>query len=266
MLANLKHKPTQARLYERVSTKRQGKSGLGLAAQHKTATDKAAKMGLEIIEVCEEVESGRRTTLRRPVLRQALDDCAKDGAVLIIAKMDRLTRNFSFLQWILEYTEHYGVAVVACDVPELADADNTKFLWRILASVAELEVANTRKRTKAALAEAKKNGVKLGNNNVAALSADGGRAMQAHRKEHALRVIPVIEEIEAAGIKSYRGIARALTARGIKTYGDEKKQQNSMMTKDWHAQAVKNIFKHRKQDDGNTKQRLKMPKIAVKSK
>ena len=178
MLANLKYKPTKARLYVRVSTKKQGASGLGLAAQIKVAKAKAKDMDLEVIETCKEVESGRRTTLRRPVLRQALEDCSKDHAVLIIAKMDRLTRDFSFLQWILEYSERHGVAVVACDIPELADPDNTKFLWRILASVADLEVANTRKRTKAALAEAKQRGVKLGNPDIAQHAAKGSRAMK----------------------------------------------------------------------------------------
>ena len=245
MLANLKSKPTKARLYVRVSTKKQGASGLGLAAQTKVAKAKAKDMDLEVIETCKEVESGRRTTLRRPVLRQALEDCARDGAVLIIAKMDRLTRDFSFLQWILEYSERHGVAVVACDIPELADPDNTKFLWRILASVADLEVANTRKRTKAALAEAKERGVKLGNPDIAQHAAKGSRAMKKHSKEFALRIIPIIDEIEAAGIHSYRGIAKALNARGVKTYAGEKKQHESTVSSRWHPQAVKNVLRHR---------------------
>ena len=245
MLANLKSKPTKARLYVRVSTKKQGASGLGLAAQTKVATAKAKDMDLEVIETCKEVESGRRTTLRRPVLRQALEDCSKDHAVLIIAKMDRLTRDFSFLQWILEYSERHGVAVVACDIPELADPDNTKFLWRILASVADLEVANTRKRTKAALAEAKQRGVKLGNPDIAQHAAKGSRAMKKHSKEVALRIIPIIDEIEAAGIHSYRGIAKALNARGVKTYAGEKKQHESTVSSRWHPQAVKNVLRHR---------------------
>ena len=245
MLANLKSKPTKARLYVRVSTKKQGASGLGLAAQTKVAKAKAKDMDLEVIETCKEVESGRRTTLRRPVLRQALEDCSKDHAVLIIAKMDRLTRDFSFLQWILEYSERHGVAVVACDIPELADPDNTKFLWRILASVADLEVANTRKRTKAALAEAKQRGVKLGNPDIAQHAAKGSRAMKKHSKEFALRIIPIIDEIEAAGIHSYRGIAKALNARGVKTYAGEKKQHESTVSSRWHPQAVKNVLRHR---------------------
>ena len=245
MLANLKYKPTEARGYARVSTKKQGASGLGLAAQIKVAKAKAKEMDLEVIEICKEVESGRRTTLRRPVLRQALEDCARDGAVLIIAKMDRLTRDFSFLQWILEYSERRGVAVVACDIPELADPDNTKFLWRILASVADLEVANTRKRTKAALAEAKQRGVKLGNPDIAQHAAKGSRAMKKHSKEFALRIIPIIDEIEAAGIHSYRGIAKALNARGVKTYAGEKKQHESTVSSRWHPQAVKNVLAHR---------------------
>ena len=245
MLANLKSKPTKARLYVRVSTKKQGASGLGLAAQTKVAKAKAKDMDLEVIETCKEVEAGRRTTLRRPVLRQALEDCSKDHAVLIIAKMDRLTRDFSFLQWILEYSERHGVAVVACDIPELADPDNTKFLWRILASVADLEVANTRKRTKAALAEAKQRGVKLGNPDIAQHAAKGSRAMKKHSKEFALRIIPIIDEIEAAGIHSYRGIAKALNARGVKTYAGEKKQHESTVSSRWHPQAVKNVLRHR---------------------
>ena len=245
MLANLKSKPTKARLYVRVSTKKQGASGLGLAAQTKVAKAKAKDMDLEVIETCKEVESGSRTTLRRPVLRQALEDCSKDHAVLIIAKMDRLTRDFSFLQWILEYSERHGVAVVACDIPELADPDNTKFLWRILASVADLEVANTRKRTKAALAEAKQRGVKLGNPDIAQHAAKGSRAMKKHSKEFALRIIPIIDEIEAAGIHSYRGIAKALNARGVKTYAGEKKQHESTVSSRWHPQAVKNVLRHR---------------------
>jgi len=267
MLANLKHKAQGAVTYARVSTKGQGKSGLGLAAQIKTAANKAEELGLEIKEVFKEVESGSRTNYRRPILREALDYCVANNCVLIIAKMDRLTRNFAFLQWIIEYSERHGVGVVACDVPELGSVEETKFLWRLLASVAELEIATTKKRTKAALKAAKEKGVKLGNPRVAEQSAKGGRAMQKHAKEFALRVLPVIEEIEEAGIMSLRGIAKALTSRGIKTYSAEKKD-GSNGNGIWNPQSVSNVMAHRKDRPFKIKKGLNKKKIkkSLKSK
>ena len=237
-----------ARIYCRVSTGKQGVNGLGIEAQIKTATAKAKELGLEVVEVCKEVESGRKTRLGRPILRKALADCEADGAVLIVAKMDRLTRNFAFLSKLADATERGGFGIIACDVPQLSNPAQTKFLWRLLAAVAELESETVRERTTKALAVAKEKGVKLGNPGIRKVQKAGTLAQVRETMEFARRTMPVIVEIQDAGIVSYRGIARALEARGVLTQQAELMDQG-ISRRDplrglpkWHPHTVKKVI------------------------
>lgn len=129
--------------YYRVSTQKQGKSGLGLAAQQTAVESYAAGNGLNLVDSFTEVETGtnKRT---RPTLQQAMKAASDTGAVLLIAKLDRLARNVHFISGLLES----GVKFVAVDMPEV---DNLTI--HILAAVAEKEAKLISQRTKAALDE-----------------------------------------------------------------------------------------------------------------
>lgn len=208
--------------YYRVSTDRQGKSGLGLEAQR--ASVHTFLNGGKWILAAEfvEVESGKRSD--RPQLGAALAACKKHKAKLVIAKLDRLSRNVAFIATLMESK----IEFVAADNPHASE-----FTVHILAAVAEHERKMISRRTRDALAAAKARGVKLGNPNLAqarAVSIDRSRATAA---EHDAIVLPEIADIRTAGIRSLRGIARALAARSIPTIKGGK----------WSAQQVSDILR-----------------------
>lgn len=192
--------------YYRVSTVRQGQSGLGLEAQQ-TAVRSFVAADAVILEEYVEVESGRRND--RPRLLEALAACRRHKAILIIAKLDRLARNVAFVSNLMEA----GVDFVAVDMPHAS-----RLTVHILAAVAEHEREMISQRTKAALAAAKARGARLGNQagNAAGLEKARQRASQL-AGERAAQVRGVIEEIRAAGLTSLRQIAAALNARGVET-------------------------------------------------
>ena len=139
--------------YLRVSTHKQGFSGLGLEAQKEIIQNHLR----EITPIAEytEVESGRKTDKGRPQLRKALEHCRKEGAILIVAKLDRLARNVSFLSSLLEEND---VEIVFCDFPQA-----NKMVLHILAAISQYEAELIATRTKHALAAKKARGAKLGN-------------------------------------------------------------------------------------------------------
>jgi DNA invertase Pin-like site-specific DNA recombinase len=141
--------------YYRVSTDRQGRSGLGVEAQQAAVQERLNGGAWTLVgEFCE-VESGRKA--QRPQLLAALAACKKQKAKLVVAKLDRLTRNAKFLLTLIDS----GVDVLFCDMPETPGALG-RFLLTTMASAAELEAGLTSERTKAALAAAKRRGKKLG--------------------------------------------------------------------------------------------------------
>lgn len=159
--------------YYRVSTARQGASGLGLEAQRDTVTRYAAANGYTISGEHVEVETG--TAKRsRPVLAMALAECKRTGATLLIAKLDRLARNVHFVSGLMES----GIPFVACDNPSV-----TPLTLHVLAAVAEQEAKAISTRTREALAAAKRRGVKLGM--PANLTADAQRAGAGVNRERA---------------------------------------------------------------------------------
>jgi DNA invertase Pin-like site-specific DNA recombinase len=192
--------------YYRVSTDKQGKSGLGLEAQR--AAVMAHLNGALPTAEFTEVESGRRKD--RPQLQAALASCRRHKARLIIAKLDRLSRSVAFISALLEA----GVDFVACDMPMA-----NKLTIHILAAVAEHEREMISARTKAALAAAKRRGVRLGSPRpelgAAAGCARGASARALMAQRHALEVLPVIAEIKRAGTVTLAGIAAALNERGV---------------------------------------------------
>jgi DNA invertase Pin-like site-specific DNA recombinase len=146
---------TEAVAYYRVSTVKQGQSGLGLEAQEASVTAYAQAHALSITAVFTEVESGRKRN--RPQLEAALSAAARSGAVLLIAKLDRLARNVAFISALMES----GVDFMAVDMPE---AD--RLTLHVMAAVAEREAALISARTKAALAARKARGLPMGTNNL----------------------------------------------------------------------------------------------------
>ncbi len=199
--------------YERVSTARQGASGLGLEAQRKVIEDFATSRGAEVLARFTEVESGRKAD--RPELLKALHLAKVTGATLVIAKLDRLSRNAAFLLALRDS----GVRFVAVDMPEAND-----LTVGIMALVAQAEREAISRRTREALAVAKARGVKLGNPNGAESLRRAGKggvalraAVAANAATFAADLAPVLADIRATGHISLRAIAAELTVRGIRT-------------------------------------------------
>lgn len=213
--------------YYRVSTARQGQSGLGIEAQRKAVSDYIASVGGVLAGSYTEVESGRRND--RPELEKALQACRKERATLVIAKLDRLARNARFLLAVVEGAGDGGV--VFCDLPHIPPGAVGKFIVTQMAAVAELEAGLISQRTKAALAAARSRGVKLGRPKGADTSA-AVAAIKEGARAHAENVRPIIEAIKAAGVTTLAGIAQALNARGIK----------SPRNGSWHPMSVARIL------------------------
>jgi DNA invertase Pin-like site-specific DNA recombinase len=198
--------------YLRVSTARQGASGLGLEAQRAAVQGFAAAGGHTVVAELLEVESGGKAD--RPQLAAALATCRLHRATLVIAKLDRLARNVAFIANLMDG----GVEFVACDMPHA-----NRLTLHLLAAIAEHEREMISQRTKAALAAAKARGVRLGNPNGAghllAGSKDAAAASAASRLKHSRArdqaVAPVIAELQAQGVTSATAFARQLNGRGI---------------------------------------------------
>src|SRR5437588_6197688 len=178
--------------YYRVSTDRQGKSGLGLDAQREAVENYLNGARWSLVADFTEIESGKRND--RPELEKALAACKKLKARLVIAKLDRLSRNLAFIATLMES----GVEFVAVDMPEA-----NKLTVHILAAMAEHEREQISKRTRDALAAAKRRGRRLGNPDIAEVAKRGRAALKANARRFAANVRPIIEEIKRSGITSH---------------------------------------------------------------
>jgi len=208
--------------YYRVSTDQQGASGLGLEAQRSAVKTYLDGGPWRLVAQHTEVESGKRAD--RPELAKALAACRKHKAKLIIAKLDRLSRNLAFIATLMDS----GVEFVAVDNPHA-----NKLTIHILAAVAQHEREAISERTKAALAAAKARGKKLGGPRLAQARKRSLAARSAAADAFAANVRPIIEQIQASGISSLRGVAQALNARGVRTARGS----------DWTAVQVSNVLK-----------------------
>jgi DNA invertase Pin-like site-specific DNA recombinase len=200
--------------YYRVSTGRQGKSGLGLEAQRAAVATYLNGGDWQIVEEHTEVESGKRSD--RPALEKALAAARLHRASLVVSKVDRLTRSVAFLSRLLEA----GVDVRFADLPQIEGATG-RFLLQQMVAVAELEAGMISARTKAALAAAKKRGKKLGGNRGALPNAKMWKASVKAREERAdaraADLAATVKELQGAGATSLRAIADGLNAKGIPT-------------------------------------------------
>jgi DNA invertase Pin-like site-specific DNA recombinase len=194
--------------YLRVSTERQGRSGLGLEAQRQAVETFLNGGDWNIVAEVVEVESGKRND--RPKLKEALRLCRVHKAQLLIAKLDRLARNVAFVSNLMES----GVEFTACDFPQA-----NRLTVHILAAVAEHEAKAISDRTKAALHAAKRRGKVLGGFKGVLPSAADRKAALAVRRGHAADrardLEPIVSEIRLAGVKSLNGIAKELTSRAV---------------------------------------------------
>ena len=192
--------------YYRVSTTKQGINGLGMDAQRNAVMNYLDGGNWKLIAEFAEVESGKRNN--RQELNKAIALCRKEGAILVIAKLDRLARNAAFLLNLRDS----GVDFIAVDMPH---AD--KFTVGIMALVAEKERDMISQRTRDGLAAAKRRGTKLGNPRPAQALKAAHTVNLARADAYAKSLLPVIQEIRAAHVTTLRGIAQCLNARGFKT-------------------------------------------------
>ena len=193
--------------YIRVSTLRQGRSGLGLEAQ--IAAVQAHTAGHELVGQFIEIESGRNCD--RPELKKAIALARKTKSTIVIAKLDRLARNVAFVSALLES----GAEFAACDMPQ---ADRMMLQLQIVAVFAEHEAKMISERTKAALQAARARGVLLGNRkNLVDAQAKARRTLIAQADSHAANVLPAIRDVVRCGVYSVHKIADALNNRGVAT-------------------------------------------------
>lgn len=215
--------------YYRVSTQKQARSGLGLEAQRDAVERLARERGGRIIAEFTEAESGK-SDANRPELHRALHRAKVSGATLVIAKLDRLSRSAAFLLTLQEG----GTEFMAADMP-----DATHFTVGIMAVVAKQERDAISKRTKEALAAAKRRGTRLGNPNGAAALQRAGKgnkasitASRARADAHATGLAPVVQDLAREGLTSLSAIAAALNERGMLTPRGAR----------WHKSSVRNLI------------------------
>lgn len=199
--------------YHRVSTAKQGSSGLGIDAQQAAIEAYRARIGASLMASYTEVESGKNN--ERPELLKALHHAKVTGSVLVIAKLDRLSRSVAFLAAL----QDSGVKFVAADMPEANEVT-----IHIMAAIAQAERKAIGERTRVALQAAKARGKKLGNPNGAAALLRAGKgntagveAVKAKAQAHAVMVGKEVARLQAEGVTSLGGLAAALNAMGAET-------------------------------------------------
>ena len=198
--------------YLRVSTKRQGESGLGLEGQKAALEAHASQTGARVVAWYTEVESGKRAD--RPELAKALAHAKRSKAILCVAKLDRLSRNVEFLAKVM----NSGCEFAAADMPAA-----NRFMLHVMAAVAEHEAKTISERTKAALQAYKARGGKLGAEleqcrNLTQQAVALGRQRSAESRAKAAReatsdLLPIMQELRNAG-KTLQEIADELNAQG----------------------------------------------------
>lgn len=205
--------------YYRVSTKRQGQSGLGLEAQQQAVNSFATANGFILIDEFVEVCSGK-SNYYKYALNAALSECKKEKAILLIAKLDRLSRNVAFISTLMETDVDFKIV----DNPYAE-----KFTLHILAAVAQKEREDNSRRTSAALAAAKLRGVELGKYGKYVLS----QANIFRAEIFAQKMKPVIDEFRNKGLQTVRAITKELNRLKIPTYNKHK----------WHISSVHRLLK-----------------------
>jgi DNA invertase Pin-like site-specific DNA recombinase len=221
--------------YLRVSTDRQGKSGLGIEAQRAAIARFAEAEGCDVLAEFVEVETGKGADAlnRRPQLAAALAAARKGKAAVLVAKLDRLSRDVHFISGLMAEKVPFIVAELGADVDP--------FVLHLYAALAEKERALIADRTRVALLAKKAAGATLGNRtNLREAQASGAEANRKAADGFAGNVLPVVRQLQAAGITTTRALAESLNARGIRTArGGE-----------WHHSTVRNLLA--RADDGHS--------------
>lgn len=219
--------------YLRVSTDKQGKSGLGLDAQQKVVQQfLESRGGWPPVAEFVEHESGRNND--RPELEKALKACRARKATLLVAKLDRLSRSQQFLMSLIDS----GVEVLFCDLPQLPNGAAGRFMLQQMSAVAELEAGLISERTKAALAaKVARDGQwdrKASHHLVAGAGQEAAAAaVKAKADERAADLLPMIEQFQAEGFTTLAALADKLNQEGIATARNGK----------WTATAVSRVLK-----------------------
>jgi len=212
--------------YYRVSTERQGRSGLGLEAQRAAVASFANANGYTIIGEFSEAETGKGADAleRRPELKVALFSARKSGASVCVAKLCRLSRDVHFISGLMIHRVPFIVAELGADVDP--------FMLHIHAAVAEKERALIARRTRDALQAKKARGEVLGSANIEQVAVVGRATLMSNAEARAKNVLPIAKSIQDSGITTLVGIAAALNARGIATPRGGS----------WHASSVRNLL------------------------
>jgi DNA invertase Pin-like site-specific DNA recombinase len=217
----------QAIAYYRVSTARQGRSGLGIEAQRNAVTRFAATEGFDLWAEFVEVETGKGADAldRRPQLAAALATGRRNKCPVIVAKLDRLSRDVAFISGLMAQRVPFIVAELG------RDAD--PFMLHLYAALAEKERRLISERTKSALAARRAQGATLGNRrNPREAAALGSKVLIAEADAFAANVLPIITSLQDSGIVDLRGLAGALNTRGVRTARGGR----------WHVSNVKNVI------------------------
>src|SRR3982074_2132538 len=213
--------------YLRVSTRQQQRSGLGIEAQRATVRQFAAAERLPIVAEFVEFESGKGSDAldRRPQLAAALTAAKAAKCSVIVAKLDRLSRDVAFVAGLMAQRVPFMVAELG------RDAD--PFMLHLYAALAEKERRLISERTRAALQAKKASGAKLGNSTNLSVAGSIGRLAQAQvADEFASNLVPVIQAIQNAGAATLSEIASALNARGVRPARGN----------NWHRSSVRNLL------------------------
>lgn len=199
---------TQYLAYYRVSTQRQGRSGLGLEAQKAEVARLVAEEGATLVAEVSEVESGKDER-NRPLLQEALARCRKEGTMLLVAKLCRLSRDAAFVLTLMKDSK------VRFKVAAMPQADNFQLgIWAVLNQQEREQIS---RRTKEALAAAKVRGVKLGGTGGAHASLSGMNAARKRKaEEHKATVRPLVSHLRQQGM-TLQAIADTLNASGSRT-------------------------------------------------
>jgi DNA invertase Pin-like site-specific DNA recombinase len=212
--------------YIRVSTAKQGSSGLGIEAQRQALKQFAKAEGLELVREFVEVETGKGSDAldRRPQLKAALAAAKKLRCNVAVAKLDRLSRDVHFISGLMSHRVPFVVAELGADIDP--------FVLHLFAALAEKERSLISTRTRQALAAAQARGVTLGSPKLHQARKSAVAAIKASADQHAANVLPIIKEAQKAGATTLRAVAEALNARGISTARGGT----------WHAMSVKNVL------------------------
>ena len=212
--------------YVRVSTSRQGRSGLGLEAQREALERFAGAEGFLLTKVFVEVETGKGSDAldRRPQLAEALAAARRSKCSVAVAKLDRLSRDVHFISGLMAHRVPFLVAELGPEVDP--------FILHLFAALAQKERAMIAARTRDALRRAKSRGTVLGGPKLAEAREVAVATIEANAERFAANVLPIILEVQRAGAGTLREVADALNARGIATARGGR----------WYAMTVSNVL------------------------